>query len=264
MVMITGTISKGSVMDQIYIPKQRAPGLETGTLVVIEPALLKAVGKPRLNYYKVEPLPPVKVAIIEKIFEHFEQVGGVDNVLVAGSFLETGFKFEDIDLLVIGDEKIDANRIQKELNALLGLKVQAIVIDFKVLLKGISSDPLFQMLVSRFVSKKRVIFRIKRTIRFKLLDLHLLDSKMLPDNFEFLTGNEKYKLTRNMVAISLFLDGGRLSVEAVNSEIERHFGKESPKLIKENMVSRTFLIRYKSFYNKLFDRIMAGIKHDPK
>ncbi len=264
MVMLVSKISRGTVMDQIYIPKRRAPGLEAGTLVVVEPALLKAAEKPKLNYCRIEYLAPIKIAIIERIFEYFEHMAEADNVLVAGSFLEPGFEFEDVDVVAISEKKIDASRIEKALSTESGLKVHVIAIGFKTLLKGISTDPLFEMLVSRFVSRKRVIFRIKREIHFKLLDLHLLKSNILTDSFEFLSGKEKYKLTRNMIALSLFLSGRKLNVEAVNSEIEKHFGKDIPKLIKENMVGRAFLAKYKSLYNKLFDRIMAGVRNDSK
>ena len=264
MVILVSKISRGSRMDQIYIPKERAPGLEAGTLVVIEPALPKIVEKPKPHYYSVGHLEPIKVAVIEKIFEHFEHLGEVDNVLVAGSFLEPGFKFEDVDVVAISDKKIDASRIEKNLSTALGVNMQLIVIGFKALLKGISTDPLFEMLVSRFVSRKRIIFKTKRKFNYKLLDLHLFKSKSLFDNFDALTGNGKYKLTRNIVAILLFLDGRKLSAEAVNSEIEKLFGRNSVKLIKENMTGKAFLAKYKSLYNRLFDRIMAGVRNDSK
>ncbi len=263
MVFLVSKISKGSRMDQIYIPKERTSGLEVGTAVLIEPAL-PTRRKPKLCYYNVEYLEPIKVAMIEKIFEHLEQVGEADNVLVTGSLLEHGFKFEDVDIVIISDKEIDAGRIEKNLSTALGLKAQVIVIGFKALLKGISTDPLFPTLVSRFVSKKRIIFRAKRRFNYKLLDLHLLKSKSLIDNFDALTGNVKYKLTRNMVAILLFLDGKRLSIEAVNSEMEKRFGEDSVRLIKENMMGGLFLAKYKSLYNKLFDRIMAGVRNDSK
>lgn len=264
MVMLVSKVSLGTVMDQIYIPKQRAPGLEAGTLVVIEPALLKAAEKPKLNYYNVESFAPIKVAIVERIFEYFEHMAEVDNVLVAGSFLEPGFQFGDVDIVAISDKRMDSGRIEKALNAELGLNVQMIAIGFKTLLKGISTDPLFEMLVSRFVSKKRVIFKAKKEFKFKLLDLHLLNSKTLIDGFEFLTGREKYKLTRNIVSILLFLDDRKLSTDAVNSEIEKQFGENSTRLIKENMVGRAFLKKYKRLYDKLFNRIMAGVRNDSK
>lgn len=263
--MLVSKISRGTVMDQIYIPKERVPGLEVGTAVLVEPVAEMAVSKQKLKpyYYNVSGLEPVKVMIIEEIFRYLESS---DNVIIAGSFLEPGFHFEDIDVIVVTAKfrGVDARSISRHFLAALGIKVQIVAISFKVLLKGISTDPLFEMLVSRFVSKKRVIFRTKREMHFKLLDLHLLKSKMLSDNFEFLSGREKYKLTRNMIAVSLFLTGKKLSTAAVNGEIERQFGKDSIELIKENKAGRDFLIKYKSLYNCLFEKIMAGIKNDPK
>lgn len=264
MAFLVSKISKGSKMDQIYVPKERAPGFEAGTLVVIEPALRKAIEKPKPYYYDIEYLEPIKVAIVERIFEYFDRMTEVDNVLVAGSFLEPGFKFEDVDVVAIGDNKMDSSAIEKSLSRELGLNVRVIAIGFKAMLKGISTDPLFEMLVSKFVAKRRVIFNTTREIKYKLLDLHLLKSELLMNNFDFLTGKEKYKLTRNMIAISLFLDCGELNVEVVNNEIEKQFGRDKVRLIKENMVGKAFLGRYSNIYTKLFLRIMAGIKHDSK
>ena len=263
MVMIS-RISKGTLMDQIYIPKLRAPGLEVGTTVLVEPALQKLAVKPKLHYYNLAHLEPIKVTILERIFEYFERLREVDNVMVAGSFLDPGFKFEDVDVVAVSDKRIDGNRIENDISAALGLNVQVVVIGFKALLKGISTDPLFQMLVSRFVSEKRVIFKTKRKLNYKLLDLHLFKSKSMFDNFDVLAGDEKYKLTRNMVAIRLFIDSRKLSVAAVNYEIEKYFGKDNVKLIKENRVGKEFLAKYKILYNKLFDRIMAGVRNDSK
>lgn len=266
MVFLVSKISKGSRMDQIYIPRERAPGLEVGTAVLVEPVAERAVQKQKLKlyYYNVKSLEPVKVAILEKLFEHFEQVPEVENVLVAGSFLEPGFAFEDMDILVISDRKIDAARAEEHFREALGLRTHIIAMGFKTLLKGISTDPLFEMLVSKFVAKRRVIFRAAREIKYKLLDLHLLKSELLIINFYFLTGREKYKLVRNLFAIELFLDRKKISTQSVDTEINRYFGKDAVKSIRENLVDKSFLAKYKKLYNAVFKRMMAGIKNDSK
>ncbi len=262
--VIVSRISKGSLMDQIYLPKRRAPGLEVGTAVLVEPALQKLAAKPKLHYYNLAHLEPIKVTIIERIFEHFEQVEEVDNVLVAGSFLEYGFGFEDVDIVAISDKKIDAGWIEERIGTNLGLNVQVIVISFKSLLRGISTDPLFEMLVSKFAAKHRVIFSVAREIKHKLLDLHLLKSELLIINFDSLTGREKYKFVRNLFAIALFLDGQKISTESVDNEINRYFWKDAVKSIRENLVDKAFLAKYKKFYNAVFKRIMEGIKNGSK
>lgn len=264
MVTLVSKISRGSRMDQIYIPKVRAPGLEAGTAVLIEPVLEKIKPKPQPYYYNVRSLEPVKVAIIEEIFRYFEQVAGGDNVLIAGSFLEPGFRFEDIDIVVISSKKIGVRNMERDLREKLGVNAQVIAIGFKALLKGISTDPLFEMLVSRFVAKRRVIFDTRREFKYKLLDLHSLNSELLIINFDFLTGREKYKFVRNLFAIALFLNGKKVSTESVDNEIGRYFGKDAVKNIKENLVDKSFLMKYKKFYNRVFNKIMAGVRNGSK
>jgi len=59
---IIGRISKGSRMDQVYIPKNRA-GLEVGSYVVIKPVKTeKIIEKP--YFYNVEEIEPIKIKII--------------------------------------------------------------------------------------------------------------------------------------------------------------------------------------------------------
>src|SRR3989338_8998130 len=237
MAELISKISKGSKMDQIYIPKERSPGFETGTFVLIRPALEKAKINP--FYYNVDNIEPIKIILIQEILSHFEYF---DNAIITGSFLEIGFDFEEN----------------------LGINVHIISVNFKTLLKGISTDPLFQMLTSKLVSKKRVIFKIKNEINYKLLDLQLLKSELLIINFHFLTGREKYKFVRNLFAIILFLDEKSISPELVDNEINKYFGKDSVKNIKENLVDKSFLARYEKLYENTFKRIMKGVKNGSK
>ncbi len=246
-------------MDQIYIPKERVPGFELGTVVLVKPVLEKA--KPKPHYYNVSNLEPIKNTVIAEILNYFEQL---ENVIITGSFLEKGFDFEDIDVLLITDIKTDTGKFESHFEREFGIKLHIIVIGHKPLIKGLSTDPLFQMMLTKFVSKKRVIFKIKNEINYKLLDLHLLESKALIDNFDFLLGNEKYKLTRNLIAIKLFMEDKKISIDAVTSEIDNYFGEGMVKNIKENLLNKEFLNNYRRLYNKLFKEILNGIKNDLK
>ncbi len=257
--VLIGKISRGSRMDQVYIPKERVPGFEVGATVLIQPVVEKA--KPALYYYGIKYLEPVKVAIIEDVFSYLKHA---DNVIVAGSFIEEGFDFEDIDVIVVTEESIDGKSIESHFKIALGIKAHIIALNFKTLLKGISTDPLFQMLTGKFVSRERVIFKTKNVINYKLLDLHLLKSELLITNFYFLTGREKYKFVRNLFAIILFLDENAISSESVDKEINRCFGKNSIRNIKENLVDKSFLAKYKKLYENMFRRIMKGVKNGPK
>ncbi|MBI2137654.1 hypothetical protein HYU12_03990 [Candidatus Woesearchaeota archaeon] len=266
MVVIMGKISRGTMMDQIYIPKQRAPGLEIGVAVLVEPVTERIATKPKLKpyYYNVKSLEPIKVSIIEKIFDYFEHAANVDNVLVAGSFLEHGFEFQDIDIVVLTEKSVNNTAIKAHFKATLGIDIHLIILPLKELLGGIASDSLFQMLLSRFIAKKRLVVLKSRLIKYKLLDLQLLESKALIDSFDFLNGREKYKLTRNAVAIACFLDNKPLNSCFIDKEIERHFGEASVISIKENTIGPEFLLKYKLFHKELFKRILEGVKNEPK
>ena len=259
MVELISRISKGTRMDQIYIPKERMPGFELGATVLIKPVLEKA--KPKPYYYKASNLEPIKNEIIAEILNYFEQF---ENAIITGSFLEKGFDFKDIDVLLITDKKIGTDSIKYHFEREFGISIHITVIGFKSLLKGLSTDPLFQMMLSKFVSKKRAIFKIKNEINYKLLDLHLLESKALIGNFDFLPGNEKYKLTRNLIAIKLFMEDKKISIDAVNSQIDSYFGEGAIKHIKENLLDKGFLDKYKKLYDKIFKVILNGIKNDSK
>ena len=94
--------------------------------------------------------------------------------------------------------------------------------------------------------------------------MHLLKSKALIDNFDFLAGKEKYKMTRNLFAISLFMDNKKINTEVIDNKINEHFGKNTVKNIKENLVEKDFLNKYKSSYNRIFNKILDGIKNGSK
>lgn len=264
MVFLVSKISKGSRMDQIYIPKERVPGFETGTAVLIEPVLEKVMQKPQPYHYNSRHLEPIKIAVIEKIFEHFEGMAEVDNVLVAGSFLEEGFGFEDVDTIVLTEKRIDDAAVNAHFKATVGIDIHLICLPLKQLLKGIGSDPLFQMLISKFVAKKRLVMPKSRTINYRLLDLQLLESGALIDGFDFLNGREKYKMVRNAVAIACFLENKPLNASSVDNEIELYFGEGSAKKIRENSIEAEFRSKYALFHKKLLKRIFEGVKNESK
>ncbi|MBI2650695.1 hypothetical protein HYX04_05300 [Candidatus Woesearchaeota archaeon] len=256
MVILVGKVSKGTLMDQVYIPKERPFGFDVGTHVIIKPALEEEEIKP--VYYNTGELESVKVMIIQKIFS---ELNFADNVIITGSFLEKGFQFNDIDVILIDDKKSDSVKIEQHLNKSFGLNFHIIPLDYSALLKGLETDPLYQAMLSRYVAKKRGIFRYKNKINYKVLDLHLLKSKPLTDNFDYLTGSQKYDMARNLIAIRLFLNNKKISNEIIDAIIKKLF-KEETINIKQNVINKTaFLKNYRLLYNKIFDSILKGIKN---
>lgn len=258
MVSLIGKISKGSRMDQVYLPKSRPPGFARGDFVEIIPIKKKKISFYNYNTNQLEPL---KILIIQELFDYFDKV---DNILIVGSFLEKGFSFQDIDVLLIGKIKEDKSWSDYFLKK-LGVKLHFIILERNNLRKGLKTDPLFQMMLSKYVSLNREIFTFENEFNYKLLDLHLFKSKLLIDNFTVLTGKEKYDLVRNLIAIILFLEKKKLSRKIVNEKMEQLFGKDIINQLLENLVEKkTFLKKFKTIYNLTFNQILKMMKNEPK
>ncbi len=257
MVKIISKISTGSKMDQIYLPKVRPPGFAVGDSVEIIPTMTE-----NMPFYthQVSQLEPLKSIIKDEILSYFEHT---DNTFITGSFLEEGFNFHDIDVVVLGETK-SKNRWSDHFKQKLGVPVQIISLNRKSLRQGLQQDPLFQMMMSKYLSRKREIFKYKNRFNYKLLDLHLHKSKTLIDSFDILTGKEKYNLVRNLLAIDLFLKEKKLDREIIEREMEKVFGNDTPERLKENMAEKSvFLSKFRKKYDELFQIILKGIQNEP-
>lgn len=267
MVKLIGRISKGSRMDQVYLPKNRL-GLAVGEYVTVQPLEKeqKKGSKTKRYLYGINYLEPVKLEITEKVVSLLERkIGRYENIIITGSFLDKGFSFNDLDILLVREEKANLEWLNRELKKLTGIKIHLIQLSRADLIRGLARDPLYQLMLSQCLARKRMIYRINHVIDYKLLDLQLLQSKLLPDNFDLLSGKEKYYLTRNLAAIRAYLHGGRVKLKEVDGLIKEQFLLSDISLIKENMVSKqNFLAGYKKLYNQTFKLILGGIKNAAK
>ncbi|PIN77029.1 hypothetical protein COV15_03335 [Candidatus Woesearchaeota archaeon CG10_big_fil_rev_8_21_14_0_10_34_12] len=259
---IISKVSRGTKMDQIYIPKNRI-GLGIGEYVIILP-LEKEITKSKKIQFKpyfhdLKDIEPIKLKIIQEIFSIIEQIKP-DNIIITGSFLEKGFRFNDIDILIITENSRDITLIKHKIEN-FGIKTHLIVLDNKTLISGLSTDPIYSLMLNRCVSKNRIIYKFQRKINPKFLDLTLLKSKTLLDNFEILNGDEKYYLTFNMISILLFLKEKKLAKEIIDKEIEKTFNVSIEK-IRENLIDKGFLIKFRKVYNNTFDLIMERLKNE--
>ena len=287
---IVGKISKGSNMDQIYLPKNRV-GFESGQYVLISPLDGKIGKKEEFKpfFYGLKGTEPLKLSIIKDIFGILRKIYP-ENIIITGSFLEKGFRFNDIDILIIGDfekpqshlsnrfenprgtlklkgysklsikDKItDIKRLNEEIEKRAGIKSHIISINKKNLMHGLSTDPLYSLMLSKCISKNRIIFKTKRIIDYRILDFQLLKSKTLPENFNILNGEEKYYLTLNMISILLFIQNKKLSKKIVNEMIEKNFDVSIDD-IKRNIVEKgKFIRKYRELYTRTFNMIMRRI-----
>jgi hypothetical protein len=263
---IIAKVSKGSKMDQIYIPRNRM-GMAVGSYVVIRPAgeIERKEKSGRLYYYDVKELEPIKLEIVNRIFSVVERsVDELENIIITGSFLDEGYGFNDIDVLVVGNSEFNERELGKEIERETGMKTHFLSVSNSELANGLESDPFYQVMLSRCITKKRFVYKIGRKINYKILDLHLLHSKTLIEGFDVLNGIEKYKFTRNMIAIYLFVKGRKVGRKEVDKEIKKIFGTDPLNIKNDTLDKKNFLERYKGIYNRMFDLIMKGIKDGTK
>jgi len=268
---IIAKVSKGSNMNQIYLPKNRS-GMQPGEYVLINilannPAHTLEIEKARKAGFKpyfyglgkLKQIEPIKLQIIKNIFDISSKfVQKEFNVIITGSFLDSGFNFNDIDVIILEGDA-DMGGVENEIIAKLGIKPHVLALSKEEFSQGLASDPVYQTMISRCISKNRLIFNFKPRINAKFLDLHLLKSKALIDNFEILNGKEKYYLTFNLISIYLFVQNGKITKDIVEKTIKQEFEIKTLEEIKENLVENYFLNKYKTIYNKTFNLIMEKI-----
>ena len=164
---LVGKISKGSKMDQIYISKNRY-GFPIGNYVIITPLTreLESKDKGKPYFYNIQSIEPIKLNIINEIFSILnKKIRDYENIIITGSFLDKGFYFNDIDILIICKEKLNLENLKPLIDNQIGIKPHIILINNQSLIQGLSTDPLYQSMLSKCISKKRIIFKLKRKIR---------------------------------------------------------------------------------------------------
>ncbi|MBI4139392.1 hypothetical protein HY483_00335 [Candidatus Woesearchaeota archaeon] len=264
---IIARVSNGTNMDQIYLPKNRY-ALPVGSYVFVKPVetspQIKKFMKPIL--YGIKSIEPIKMTIAESIFECVEkQVEEYQNIIITGSFVEKGFCFQDIDVVLITEKKVEEEHIKKKIEDSTGIKAHIIVLTAKTLLQGISTDPLYQSMISTCISRKRFLYKTRKKLLYKILDLHLLRSEIVLETYDGLDGDEKYYWTRNMIAIHLFLKKEKVSNSMITEEIKNIFNIKEISEIKKNIIDKkTFLKKYKRIYDITFKKIMEGIRNESK
>jgi len=259
---IISKISKGTKMDQVYLPKNRH-GFGIGSYVLITP--LREPKETERPYFYNASIEPLKVHVIQRIFTVIDQYStSYENIIITGSFLEKGFSFNDIDILLISEHKEEVEALTTAIEALFGTKVQLLCLSNKELLKGLSTDPIYEMMLSSCVAKKRFIYKIERKLNYKHLDLQLLKSKSIFDNFELLDGHEKWYLIRNLVCLSLFIGNKKINNEEVNKKLANALGVDKGTIKKNMLDKKPFLQKYKDLYQKTFMQILNAIKHGTK
>ena len=264
---IVSRISKGSKMDQIYIPKNRA-GLNIGDYVIVrlisleEQEQLKKQGENLMKsfLYGINKIEPIKIEVISRIFGILAKFQ-FENVIITGSFLEKGFNFNDIDLMLISKEQDHGKKeaIESQIVNLIGIKPHILMLSKKTLISGLETDPIYESMISRCISRERIVFNYKRQILPRLLDLQLLKSKDLIKNYQEYNGKEKEYLVKNLVSISLFLEGKRIKQDEIARKIKAEL-KTRLEEIRENTAGKEFERNYEKLYKETFNKILKEVE----
>ena len=250
---IISKISKGTKMDQVYIPKIRN-GMPAGSYVVIRPLNLE-LKKQAPILYNIKELEPVKIGLIEQIFSVIDSKTETENIIITGSFLEKGFNFNDIDVIIIAETQ--SRGIEKEIKEKTKIETHVIFFDNQLFIKALKTDPIYRLMLSKCISRKRLTPLPEKKLNYRYLDAQLIKSKSLILSFDYIDGKEKYKLTRNLMAIHLFVKNKTLSINHIEKEIKKQLGIGIEDL-KNNLTDNNFLRKYKTFYNGLEGEIIKN------
>lgn len=230
--------------------------METGDLVAVT---LKEKASHIFYFPSHLKLPEFKEKIVQETFK-FLSNHGYRHCFVVGSFLSRGVDYQDIDVVLIGQEQ---TTIGKELEEYMGLKFHLLFFGEKKLTELLGICPLTRLMFSRYLSSAETELNKKRR---KINIPHLEYLLMMPEDLLEISPNSKifYDNTRRLVAIERFLKGEEENIEKLNKEVALLLGerlafrlKENQEINKENLhfIRRVFLEKIKK---------IKGILHGKK
>ena len=79
-------------------------------------------------------------------------------------------------------------------------------------------------MLSKCISRKRLTPLPEKKLNYRYLDAQLIKSKSLILSFDYIDGKEKYKLTRNLMAIHIFVKNKTLSIDNIEKGIKKQLG----------------------------------------
>ena len=254
-------ISKGARFNQIYLQKNEGAGFEPGKSVVISPLENIISKEPPIFEYNVK-LESLKREIVKLVFKIVDSHGHYGNIIITGSFLDEGFNFEDIDIIIINSVNIEKDEIKNTIERNTGINTHLTLIDSESFNRGIRRDPLFRLMIDRYVSTKRAIFRNDRELNYKLLDIHLLKNKNLIEGYDLFSIKQRKKLLRDFISIKLFSENKKVTIKSIEKETNMLFGRdiiENLFYYGNNEEKHKFIAKLKKEFNKLEEHILKNV-----
>ncbi len=224
-------VSKGSRFNQVYIPKDMENLIEVGDEVEV-----RLVKKSSSLYYpkNLKKMSEFKESLIRGIFSFFIENFDIVAVFVVGSFLTEKVNYNDIDIVLVTDKKINDfeeiayNKLIEKFN----LKFHLLAIEEKKFLDLLKICPLTRSMFSKFIcnkpfsiGKEKIID--KKHIKFLLMmPYDLLDIKLSSRSF--------FDCIRRLITIERFLKNKNLGAEDINNEIKNSMAEVIYRKMRDN------------------------------
>lgn len=245
-------ISRGTRFNQVYLKKNEGLWFEPGRSVIISPLEGSIPADTQIFEYNTS-LDSIKKEIARKIFRIIGSICSYSNILITGSFLETGFGFDDVDIIILDPGPVQEDRLKSMIGE-IGIKPHLMMMGRKSLDKGISRDPLFRMMAARYVSVRRILLKKEKSVDYRLLDIHLAKNRNLIDGYGLLSIGQRKKLLRDFISIKLFAENKEVTTKDIEKEAERLFGKQIIERLfyyADDEAKKKFLSVLKKEFNKL-------------
>jgi len=223
-------VSKGSRFNQIYVPKDMELLFEVGDLVEVK-LLKKSVnlflrGNVKLSEFKEN--------LIKEVFSFLGRFKEIKQVFFFGSFLTKKIEYNDIDLLIIAENKRFDEIVYKEIIDKFNLRFHVISISEDKFLELSEICPLTRSMLSQSVSNKKFKIPEKRIDK-----KHIEFLLMMPEDLIKIKTNSRvfYDSIRRLIVIEIFLEHKEESQEDVEKEMTKSLGRISEKITNNGEVS---------------------------
>lgn len=258
-------VSKGSRFNQVYIPKDMENLIEVGDEVEVR-LIKKGVS---LYYSKnLKKLSEFKESLIKGIFSFFNENFDIAAAFVVGSFLTEKVNYNDIDLVLIMNKKINnfEEMIYDKLIEKFNLKFHLLTIEGKKFLDLLKICPLTRSMFSKFicnkpfsVEKEKLID--KKHIKFLLMmPYDLLDIRLSSRSF--------FDSIRRLITIERFIKNKSLDMEDISIEIKNSMPEILYRKIKNNeeIENNSILALRKMIKSKLniIEELLENNRHGKK
>lgn len=231
-------ISKGSKYNQIYVPLKMSGKFEVGDMVEVK--LLKIKNK-RFYSKKTKKLSEFKEKIISEIFSILSKNKKIEQIIVFGSFLTKNVDYNDVDVLILGEEEIEY-QVYNDLIGKINMKFHVICLKKEAFERVLKTCPLIRSMMHHFVSSKKLDVPSKTEID----ENHLRYLLMMPEDLlkiKFDNGKVYYDSLRKLVSIEHFLKKNEIAPDKIDGELLKSMEKNKLDRIKKNLTVNNELVK---------------------